>query len=140
MTLAWGRAVPARWHEWCVKNGAEETCLALRRLKEQRADAQGGSFLSLEVEMCQEQELCLLSEGEGGKSQMWKHSWAGTPESNRHHGPASGSNFGCFSPVPHPSFTLQAVGIISGHPTSSPLPPPCTPSHQRCFIKPHGDI
>lgn len=75
MTLAWGRAVPARWHESCVKNGAEETCLALRRLKEQRADAQGGSFLSLEVRMCQEQELCLLSEGEGGKSQIWKLGW-----------------------------------------------------------------
>lgn len=117
MTLACGCALLAYWHKLCVKNGTGGTCLALRQLKEQRADAQGGSFLSLEVGMCPEQELGLLFEGEGGKSQIWKHSWGGTPESTGTMDPHLDPTLWGFLPVPHPSFTRQAVGIISGYPT-----------------------
>lgn len=85
------------------------TCLALRQLEEQRDDAQGDSFLCLEVRMCPEQELDLLFEGEEGKAQICKNSWAGIPESNRHYRSTSGSNFVGFLPVPHPSFTHQVA-------------------------------
>lgn len=45
-----------------------------------------------------------------------------------------------FLPVPRPSFTHQAVGISSGHPSGSPLPSPRIPNHHRCCIKTHRGI
>lgn len=102
----------------------------------QRADAHCGVFHSLDVGMCQEQELrvfCFSEFQEKEESQDF-----GSTAGLRHDGPPAGSSFGSslLGATSH-----QEMRTGSGHPTSSPLSSQCMPmltsNHHTCCIRPH---